>query len=187
MVQSRDKGSRAENQVSKLLAEWWQELEPASKFKRTPLSGGWGDADVRGGFKVAGDICTTAQFWPFTVEVKRREGWSFATFASGRRSPVWAWWRQCLAAAAEEDRIPLMFMRKNRQKWLVLAPERLLVPVLLRSLGVGPDLALGRLAPGVDDGDIRPAMVLAPAFLRVPPAAWLTRQQRAAVARQRAA
>jgi len=174
----KNKGARGEIQVAKTLATWWGPIEEA-RFKRTPLSGGWGDADTRGGFKVAGDICTTAERWPFTVEVKRREGWTFGTFARGRRSPIWGWWRQCIEQAAEEDRIPLLWVRKNRQPWLVLAPERLLVPILVRQ-GLQPDLVFRTLSPGVDDGDIRPAMVLEPKFLALPPTAFLPGRRRKA-------
>lgn len=168
------KGSAAEIQVAKKLATWWSSVEPETKFKRTPLSGGWGDADTRGGFKVAGDICTTALRWPFTVEVKRREGWQFGTLAGGKRSPVWAWWRQCIDEAAEEDRIPMLWVKKNRKPWLVFLPERLLVPVLVR-YDVQVDLVFKRLGRGVDDGDIRPAMVFAEKFLQTPANAWLKR------------
>lgn len=174
---ARRKGANAEIEVAKMLGSWWSLIEEA-KFKRTPLSGGWGDADVRGGFKVAGDICTTAKHWPFTIEVKRRENWSFGAFAKGRRSPVWAWWRQCLDAAAEEDRVPLLWARKSGSPWLVLAPERLLVPILVRH-GVVPDVRFLRLAPGVDYGDILPCCLLAPKFLSLPPLAFLSRAQRA--------
>jgi len=176
-VSQKHKGARGEIQVAKDLATWWAQVEQGCKFKRTPLSGGWGDADTRGGFKVAGDICTTAERWPFTVEVKRREGWSFGTFARGRLSPVWGWWRQCIEQAAEEDRIPMLWFRKNRQPWLVLLPERLLVPILVRHQ-VQPDLVLRVLSPGVDDGDIRPAMVLGSKLLALPPTAWLPGRRR---------
>lgn len=179
MTQGHRKGPRGEIEVAKLLKKWWAPIEPTARFKRTPLSGGWGDADTRGGFKVAGDICTTAKRWPFTVEVKRREGWKFGTFSAGRRSPIWGWWRQCIEQAAEEDRTPLLWVRKNRQPWLVLAPEALVVPILVRRHLI-PDLVFFELARDIDDGDIRPAMVFGPKFLQVPASAWLPRRRRAA-------
>lgn len=174
-VDGRKKGSRAEIEVARLLGDWWGAFEPGMKFKRTPLSGGWGDADTRGGFKVAGDICTTSERWPFTVEVKRREGWSFGTLAKGRRSPVWAWWRQCIAEAAEENRTPMLWLRKNRQPWMVLLPERALATVLVR-YKLKPDLVFRTLNRLVDDGGIRPAMVLGERFLSLPPTVWLPRR-----------
>lgn len=173
----RRKGAVAEIEVSKLLAAWWNQYEPNARFKRTPLSGGWGDREVRGEFKVAGDICTTSAAWPFTVEVKRREGWTFRSLAAGRPVAVWAWWRQTLAAAAEENRIPLLWFRHNEQPWLVLAPEYVLVPIAVR-YGITPDLVFGRLSPGVDDGDVRPVCVLADKLLSISPEAFLRRRKR---------
>jgi hypothetical protein len=178
MVQGHRKGPLGENEVVHLLSDWWGQVEPGCQFKRTPKSGGWGNADVRGDFKVAGDICTTSQLWPFTIEVKRRESWSFGSFAEGRLSPVWKWWRQCIDAAAEEDRIPLLWARKNRRPWIVLLPERLLIPLLV-ARDIEPDITFARLSARVDDGDIRPACILGDKFLQLPPQAWLPKRRRA--------
>ena len=176
-VKGHIKGPKAEIEVAKILWDWWKSVDPKCRFKRTPMSGGWGDHHVRGDFKVAGDICTTSNIWPFTVEVKRREGWSYGSFVRGRKSPVWHWWGQCIKAAAEEDRVPLMWMRQNRQPWLVLAPERTLVPILTRRNQV-PDILFKRLSPKVDYHDIKPAVVFGENFLKIPATAWLTRAQR---------
>lgn len=175
MVQGHLKGAKGERDVVGLLTQWWGQIEPDAQFKRTPKSGGWGNADVRGDMKVAGDICTTSPRWPFTVEVKRREKWSFGAFTEGRLSPVWKWWRQCITAAAEEDRIPLLWARKNRQPWIVLAPERLLVPLLVQR-GLEPDVRFARLTSRVDDGDIRPVCIMATKFLALPPGDWLPKR-----------
>jgi hypothetical protein len=174
---SRRKGCTNEIKVARLLSEWWEQAEEGANFKRTPLSGGWGNADTRGGFKVAGDICTTSKIWPFTVEVKRREAWSFGSFSQGRTSPVWKWWRQCIDQAAEENRIPLLWMKQNRKPWIVLAPERLIVPLLIQ-FDLEPDVYFTRLSPKVDDGDIRPACVFGTKFLQIPPKAWLPSRRR---------
>jgi len=178
----RNKGAQGELEAARIITEWWRQIEPGCAFKRTPSSGGWGDKKVRGDFKVAGDLCTRAKHWPFTVEVKRREGWSFGTLAKGKLSPVWEWWRQCIEAAAEEDGVPMLWVRKNRQPWLVMLPERLIVPILTRH-GLQPDVVFNRLSPQVDDGDIRPALVLASKLLELPPTVFLSRGQRAALVR----
>lgn len=71
-INGRRKGARAELQVAALCEEWWQQLEPGCKFRRTPGSGGSGgkaDADVRAHFKVGGDLMTTAKQWPFCVDL----------------------------------------------------------------------------------------------------------------------
>jgi len=172
MVQGHIKGPKGENEVVKLLSRWWSQFELDVQFKRTPKSGGWGNSEVRGDMKVAGDICTTSQRWPFTVEVKRRESWTFGAFSEGRLSPVWKWWRQCINAAAEEDRIPLLWARKNRRPWIVLAPERLLVPLLV-AYDIEPDVVFQKLSSRVDDGDIRPVCITGEKFLQIPPKVWV--------------
>lgn len=113
---SRQKGNVAELEVAKLIEAWWQPASPGCKFVRTPLSGGWGGPQVRAGFKASGDLMTTAQNFPFVVEVKRREAWSWATFSKGQRSPVWGWWRQACEAAEEQGGMPMLWFRQNRRR-----------------------------------------------------------------------
>lgn len=123
---SRSKGARAELEVAALLQAWWQPVQPGCRFVRTPGSGGWhgrDGAEVRAGFRVSGDIATTATTWPFCVEVKRREGWTMASVLAGRRSPVWGWWRQAVTAAAEGGGlVPMLVMRRNREPWQCVLP-----------------------------------------------------------------
>ncbi|MGA7123736.1 MAG: hypothetical protein WBY94_26765 [Polyangiaceae bacterium] len=121
---SRAKGARAENEVAKLLQEWWRQLEPGCTFKRTPSSGGWAHGEARRDFKTSGDLTTTAALFPWVVEVKRREGWSRKTFEAGRPSPVWGWWLQAQAQAREQGATPMLWLRRSRDPWLVLVPER---------------------------------------------------------------
>jgi len=146
---SRQKGSVAEREVAKLCAVWWARIEPGCEFTKTPLSGGWSTPKLRGEFKVAGDLVTTATQWPFTVEVKRREGWAPANLERGRASPVWAWWLQAQKAALEEKRVPMLWLRRSREAWRVMVPQafatmRLLGPSMtvwnvsaLKALNIG--------------------------------------------------
>ena len=112
-VNGRQKGARGERQVAELLTNWWQAIEPGCEFIRTPSSGGWANPQVRGHFKTSGDLMTTAQRWPFSVEVKHREGWSVERLERGMSSPVWGWWRQAIKASIEEKREPMLWFRKN--------------------------------------------------------------------------
>ena len=124
---SKAKGAAAELEVRNLVQAWWRQLEPECVFARTPSSGGWSAPSMRGEFKVAGDLTTTAQHWPFTVEVKRREGWSDKALVEGYRSPVWDWWRQVITSAAEEGRTPMLWFRRSHIKWLVMLPQSYVV------------------------------------------------------------
>lgn len=122
-MNSRSKGKRGEREVAKLLQDWWRKLEPECKFATTPSSGGWSTPEMRGEFKVAGDLTTTAKRWPWTVEVKRREGWSDKTLKEGKASPIWGWWKQVLKSSAEEKRMPMLWFRRSHEPWLVMFAE----------------------------------------------------------------
>lgn len=123
-INGRSKGKRAELEVAKLCEAWWRALEPECRFVRTPASGGWHGPDVRAEFKTSGDLMSTAKLWPFSVEVKKREGWSLEWLSFGRPSPVWAWWEQCRKAAREDGREPLLLFTRNRAPWLAMARRR---------------------------------------------------------------
>lgn len=63
---------------------------------------------------------TTARRFPFAVEVKRREGWSWRELLAGRRSPVWGWWDQACKQADEAHADPMLWFRHNREEWTVM-------------------------------------------------------------------
>jgi hypothetical protein len=114
------KGKVAEREVAKLIGPWWATIEPDSVFVRTPMSGGWGDDEVKSEFKTTGDLMTTSHTWPFDVEVKRREGWSEEQLFIGAPSPVWNWWQQTQRGARISQRQPMLWLRHNRRPWMVL-------------------------------------------------------------------
>jgi len=120
---SRQKGSVAEREVAKLVQEWWSCVEPDCEFTKTPLSGGWSGPRVREAFQAAADLMTTAKQWPWAVEVKRREKWSLENVLTGKRSPVWGWWKQCVDAAALMHKRPMLWFRKSREPWQVMIAE----------------------------------------------------------------
>lgn len=133
MTDGAKKGRVAEREVAKILQKWWRQLEPDCDFRRTPSSGGWlgkDGVDVRAHFKACGDIMTTAEKWPFTVEVKRREVWVVDRLFKGKKSPVWEWWRQALEQADEEGGVAMLWARKNQYRpgqpafpWFVILPR----------------------------------------------------------------
>lgn len=122
MFGSRNKGAKAERDVAAFLTTWWSAIEPETKFVKTPLSGGWSTPTMRAGFHASGDIMTTSPTFPFAVEVKRREAFSWDTFLKGRKSPVWGWWEQTCRAAAEQDGVPMLWLRHNQEPWRVVLP-----------------------------------------------------------------
>lgn len=124
-MSGRTKGNAAEREVAKLVQAWWRRFEPECEFIRTPLSGGWGGPKLRGEFGAAGDLMTTAKFFPLVIEVKRREGWAWTRLLEASRpSPVWNWWGQAQTQALEMNKVPSLWIRKNREKlWHVMIPR----------------------------------------------------------------
>ena len=124
---SRTKGCVNEREVAGMLESWWQGVEPGCSFVRTPSSGGWSTPKVRAEFRASGDVMTTAKRFPFGVEVKRREGFVWSTVVAGKASPVWSWWMQTGKAALEQlESVPMLWMRRNGERWRVMLPERVL-------------------------------------------------------------
>lgn len=176
MTQGRPKGCKAEIEVAKIVEPWWSDFEPLApdghpiRFVRTPLSGGWGGKDTRSGFRASGDLMTTAAKFPFTVEVKRREGWSWKTLAEGARSPVWGWWKQAIEQAREMNAVPMLWFRKNREPWHVMIPM---------SLWMCP-FVVGRRQPVYawyprevrERASVHPIVLTKEAFLEEGPKAW---------------
>lgn len=121
-VAQRNKGAVAEREVATLLEAWWgQQLgEPGCRFVRAPMSGGWHGPAVRKEFRASGDLLTTARQFPWTVEIKRREGWAWKTFLAGKASPVWEWWLQAQTQAREQGLSPMLWLRHSREDWCVL-------------------------------------------------------------------
>jgi hypothetical protein len=151
MTDSRSKGNRAEREIAKKLELWWRQFEKDVRFCRTPLSGGFSTSQVRGEFNLSGDLMSTSDLFPFSVEIKRRENWTLKCLISGNKSPIWGWWRQNLKASKEVDKQPMLWFRKNDRAhrrsdqsglisspvWFVMIPakmaEQIAVKVLKRS------------------------------------------------------
>ena len=89
------------------------------KLRRTPMSGGWGEAS----FGVTGDIVCDNPKHPFHYEMKCREGWELTDLIVGVRKnhslSIIQWWQQCTSQAPER-KIPLLIFSKNRHPDLVM-------------------------------------------------------------------
>lgn len=125
---SRVKGSRAELDVAKMFSEWCGEV-----VRRTPQSGGWSNAR----FGVTADLVCANKAFPFSVEVKCREGWLIDDLVTGVRKDhdksIVQWWKQCVESCPKRKRTPsrntntieylkepLLVFRRNHQPWLVM-------------------------------------------------------------------
>lgn len=162
MVNGKQKGAEGEREVVALLRQWWGAMEPEVEFARTPGSGGWQGQNhrgeqLRGKFRMSGDVMTTSPTFPFSVEVKRRENWTMGNLLAGKSGPVWDWWRQCQKAADESTPplVPMVWLRHNREPWGVMLPAGFaaLVPGLLPLIAWTPRQLLS-----VDVGPLLPAL-----------------------------
>jgi hypothetical protein len=128
VVDGRIKGKTAEREVVHILQNWWRKHEPDAEFVRTPMSGGWSHGTTaREGFRSAADIMTTSEIFPFSVEIKRREGWSFERLRDGKKSPVLGWWRQTRSEARDNKQVPMLWVRRSRMPWQVILPDAFVV------------------------------------------------------------
>jgi len=105
---SKDKGRRHENHCCKVLGEWWW----GKRFRRTPLSGGW-DKVAHDQERIAfGDIHTPPDF-PWSVECKHDESWTFEGLLCDKCVKFEHWWKQCYDDAEAANKQPLLIFTKN--------------------------------------------------------------------------
>ena len=119
MVNGRLKGNNYENAICLVLSRWLVPSLPKLArieqlpFRRrttsiTPLEGHWNGA---------GDILHRPDLphpWPFCVECKRIEGWTFDG-AFNEKWPVWSWWSQACAQSKRSDLAPLLVCSRRYQ------------------------------------------------------------------------
>lgn len=112
-INSRAKGNKYELKITDILDQWWTgRLHKADErvFRRTPLSGGY---DRR---LFPSDLITPEEF-PFGIECKNRESWSFENFLGGSNSLI-SW------LTLEEDKtgkdVLLIFTKKYADDYVML-------------------------------------------------------------------
>jgi len=123
---SKAKGNRFEIQVCRMLTDWWFPGEYDSKAKASELpfrrawgSGGW---DKRGD---PGDVkLITSLDFPFSVEAKNRQSWSFDALLKGNKNcELLKYWEQTLEDASVNGLIPLLLFTRNYDKVYAAIPS----------------------------------------------------------------
>lgn len=112
-INSKNKGSTNERNVSKLFQAW-----TGFEFARVPSSGGlrWKDTD-----KTVGDlICTDdkhSRYFRFTIEAKFYKEINFEHLLLGNKKvKILEFWQQSLDDSIRAKKIPLVTMRYNGMK-----------------------------------------------------------------------
>lgn len=68
---------------------------------------------------LAGDVVTTDETFPFTVESKNAEGWHLEQLLTAPKCDVIRWWRQAVEETPE-GKVPLLVFKRNRHPWLFM-------------------------------------------------------------------
>lgn len=110
MVDSKQKGTRAENVAKELLIKYTK-----LNWERIPLSG---SLDKKHGLK--GDLYVAGSNNRFCIEVKHYADDHVSTkMITDKESQVEKWWKQTVREASEVNKLPLLLFKFDRSKWFV--------------------------------------------------------------------
>ena len=110
MVDSRDKGARAEAQLKKVLKEY-----TGLGWERTPGSGALNEKH-----KLKGDLYIPDAKNNYCVEVKHYKDEHFNTHLfTGKNPQLIEWWEQAKRQGGQTGRKPLLVFKHDRSKWFV--------------------------------------------------------------------
>ena len=110
MVDSRDKGARAEAQARKVLKQ-----HTGLQWERTPGSGALNEKH-----KLKGDIYIPDAKNVFCVEVKHYADDHFTSqLFTGKNPQLIEWWQQTKRQGVQVSRKPMLIFKHDRSKWFV--------------------------------------------------------------------
>jgi len=118
---AKEKGKEFEKEVGKILGMWWCGIP----FPRAHGSGCSATIQCKHQaiegriFHHTGDLYVPEEF-PWSVECKRQEGWTLEHLLEDQCGFVWQWWEQCCKDADLSMRWPLLVMRRNHRRSLVM-------------------------------------------------------------------
>lgn len=106
MVNSRQKGLRAEQQIAHLLT-----IKSGETFTQTPGSGSG---------KIKGDLYVKDKHNIFMIEVKNYRDMAFnQKIFTQKNNNFVKWWTKAIAQAEQMQQEPLLFMKQNYSQWYV--------------------------------------------------------------------
>lgn len=111
MVDSRQKGARAEAALVKLLKE-----QTGLNWKRTPGSGA-----LHKDHLLKGDLYVPGEGNNYCVEVKHYKDDKLTSKVLTDKEPqLIQWWEQALRQGKETNKKPILFFKFDRSKWFVM-------------------------------------------------------------------
>ena len=115
MVDSKQKGARAEVKAKELLNEYMGE----EIFERTPMSGALSEKHL-----LKGDLYIPGEKNKYTIEVKSYKESAINHLMFGKAPTIIDWWSQTLRQAGQNrDNIPLLLFKHDRSKFYVAHDE----------------------------------------------------------------
>lgn len=119
MVDSRQKGSRAETQAKEVLVK-----HTKLNWQRTPGSGALNETH-----KLKGDLYIPETNNRFCIEVKHyKEDHLTSKLLTDKSPQLLEWWSQALRQGSQVDKLPLLLFKFDRSKWFVaftVFPDRM--------------------------------------------------------------
>jgi hypothetical protein len=139
------KGSQFERDICVALSLWVSNGKSEDLFWRSAMSGGRATVGARKGKDLArhaGDISATSREGhaltdDWYVECKRYADLNFAGFFLKRQGPLFKFWEEACAQAAEHGKMPMLIAREDRAETLVIVPT----VVVVRSTAHLPSLS----------------------------------------------
>ena len=111
MVNSRQKGSRAEQQIAHLLG-----INSGETFTQTPGSGSG---------KIKGDLYVIDKHNIFMIEVKHYRDMAFnQKIFTQKNNNFVKWWTKAIAQAKEMEQEPLLIMKQNYSQWYIATTRK---------------------------------------------------------------
>lgn len=116
MVDSRQKGARAEAALKKVLRD-----ATGLNFQRTPGSGALNETH-----KLKGDIYIPNAANKYCIEVKHyKDDHLTSKILTGKNPQLIEWWEQAVRQGEQVDMQPILFFKFDKSKWFVATMEAL--------------------------------------------------------------
>jgi hypothetical protein len=113
------KGNRYMLHMSREISHWWCGTDLKARAADLPFrTRSTSITPVEGHWEGKGDILHRPDLegFPFAVECKKVEAWTFDSLLEAKAWAVWQWWAQAKSQAKAANHHPLLLFSKNNRK-----------------------------------------------------------------------
>lgn len=140
----KNKGSSFERLICKKLSLWFTENERDDVFFRSASSGAMATQRFKKGKNTSGqqgDITSTDSegiklIKKFNFELKSYKDFSLDFLVYKNKSLIHAWWEQCTGDSERENKRPLLIIKKNNKKEIIIFEHTLYKECLMGYFGI---------------------------------------------------